>query len=324
MSAPGVDHYADRYWNDLPAVLAHLCRRSTGDPNLWWMDYVKAEYATPPRRRALVVGCGNGWVERDLFDREVAVEFDAFDASPDYLRQAREQQGGRAINYLQSDFASFTPEHTYDLVVNVAALHHAQRLYRIVKVIADALEPGGVFVNWDYVGPSRNQYPKRQVRSMAAVNDDLPPRFRTPHPLHFPLHDMLPVDPTEAVHAAEILRAVGRRFDFLERHDLGGGLAYQLLWNNLDEYEQGDAEASETLDRLLRLDEEATENRAVPNLFSFFVCTPRRRPSVHAAYRERIYEPVREAFAHRARDYYPTELLRSAPGIAARRLRRAR
>jgi hypothetical protein len=131
---------------------------------------------------------------------------------------------------------------------------------------------------------------------------------------------MLPIDPTEAVHAADILQAVGLRFDFLERHDLGGGVAYQLLWNNVDEFERGDPEAADTLARLLRLDEEATDNGAVPNLFSFFICTPRRAQfSPRAWYHEQIREPIREAFAQRARNYYPTELLRNAPGIVARR-----
>ena len=32
------------------------------------MDYFKRQYATPRRKRGLVIGCGNGWVERDLYD----------------------------------------------------------------------------------------------------------------------------------------------------------------------------------------------------------------------------------------------------------------
>ena len=47
-----VDHYADRYWNDLPQVLRYMQRRATGDPEMWWMDHLKQEWCTPPRRRA--------------------------------------------------------------------------------------------------------------------------------------------------------------------------------------------------------------------------------------------------------------------------------
>jgi SAM-dependent methyltransferase len=315
-----VDHYSDEYWNDLPDVLAHMCRRSTGDPHLWWMDYVKTRYATPPRQRALVIGCGNGWVERDLCDRGVALEFDAFDASADYLEQAEAQRGDRPISYTRADFASFVADRTYDLIVNVAVLHHAQFLYRHVAMLRKAITAEGIFVNWDYIGPSRNQYPRSQVALMTKVNDGLPERFRTPHPLKSPLHTILPVDPTEAVHSSEILRAVSIYFDFAERCDIGGGVAYQLLWNNIVEFQKGDAEASDVLQDLLALDASCTDSGAVPVLFSFFVCRPRPRPSMlRAAYHERAREPVRESLSRCLRGYYPREFVRSAPDIVRRR-----
>ena len=91
-SSHSPDHYSDKYWNDLPAVLSYLCRRSTGNPELWWMDYFKSMYATPPFKRGLVIGCGNGWVKRNLIDRCVAEHFDAFDFSESYLKEAEEKK----------------------------------------------------------------------------------------------------------------------------------------------------------------------------------------------------------------------------------------
>jgi SAM-dependent methyltransferase len=318
-----VDHYSDEYWNDLPGVLAYMCRRSTGDPHLWWMDYVKTRYATTPRRRALVIGCGNGWVERDLYDRGVALEFDAFDASAAYLEQAEAQRGDRPIFYRRADFATFVAERQYDLVVNVAALHHARFLYRHLAAVRRAMTSDGVFVNWDYVGPSRNQYPRSQVALMNTVNERLPERFRTPHPLAFPLHAILPTDPTEAVHSAEILGAVSIHFDFAERHDIGGGIAYQVLWNNINEFRKGDPEATQVLRDLLALDEACTDSGEVPVLFSFFVCRPRTRSSrLRAAYHERAREPARERMSRHLQDYYPTEFVRAAPAIVRRRCAR--
>jgi SAM-dependent methyltransferase len=320
------------FWNDLPPVLAHLCRRATGDPSLWWMDYVKRRYATPARRCGLVIGCGNGWVERDLYDRGVAREFDAFDVSPAYVEQARAAAAGRPLRYLHADFRRFQAPRQYDLIVNVAALHHAQYLHRIVDVVASALTGDGIFVNWDYVGPDRNQYAPLHVGLMEQANRALPERFRSPYCLHRSLREAIADDPTEAVHAAEILPTVRRRFEILEEHSLGGGIAYHILWNNVREFARDDAEARLCAERLLQMDADLTDRGVIPSLFAFFVCRPRagRRPlgSVVARY---LAEPGREFVARLSGGWYPAEIrthpravLREALARLRRRLRRSR
>jgi SAM-dependent methyltransferase len=306
-----VNHYQDRYWNDVPAVLSYLCRRATGDAGLWWMDYFKKRYATPPFQRALVFGCGTGWVERDLFDRGVATHFDAFDASPQYLESAESQRKDRSIRYFQSDFSSFRPEQQYDLLVNVAALHHVRDLYRVSATLASALLPTGLFVNWDYVGPSRNQYTHHHVAHMEAMNASLPERFRTRHPLRHPLSSFLKGDPTEAVHSADIPDAVDSYFETVECRSLGGGIAYQLLWNNIEEFLKDDAEAREVLGRILEADARLTATGEVPNLFSFFVCRPRPQPKSRLShlFMTRVKEPLREQVADMTGGVYPQELV---------------
>lgn len=272
------------------------------------MDYIKQQYAQIPRKRALIIGCGNGWVERDLYDRDVAEHFDAFDVSEYYLDSAKAQRGARSINYFVSDFASFVPSGHYDLIVNVAALHHACQLYGFLQRLAPALSADGIFVNWDYVGPSRNQYPDHQLRQMEAINRRLPPRFRSSHLLRPSLRCLLASDPTEAVHAADIPHAVACYFEMIERRDLGGGIAYQLLWNNLTAFEQRDPEARAALAMLLREDDERTARGDVPTLFSFFVCKPRQVPRRAAVLHTAMREPLREKFASRFHGLYPREV----------------
>lgn len=312
-----LSHYVDRYWNDLPGVLAYLCRRATGDPDVWWLDYLTTRYATPPRQEALVIGCGNGWVDRELIDRGIAEHVDAFDVSDSYLKEAEELRADRPIHYFKSGFGSFNPNKKYDLIVNVAALHHAQQLHRICHVLAGATRPDGIFVNWEYVGPDRNQYPDEQVAIMAETNAGLPERFRTPHPLRPRLTELLAGDVTEAVHSAEVISAVEHYFRIIERRDLGGGVAYQILWNNIEEFAKEDDEANKALAYLLELDEHHTTQGTVPVLFSFFICQPRLEPeSLFARIDRTIKEPLRERFAQKTGGVYPKEALRG--GLKAR------
>jgi SAM-dependent methyltransferase len=312
--APKVDYYTvDRYWNDLPAVVDHQTRRLPGPDDEWWTAYLKRVYCTPPRKRALVIGCGNGWVDRQLADLGIAEHFDAFDVDPAFLAACEAERGDRPIRYFVSDFRSFEATERYDLIVNVAALHHAQYLYHHCSRLAAALTPDGIFVHWEYIGPDRNQYRDDHVAHMEAVNQAMPERFHTSHRLRPYLSAMIVGDPTEAVHASEIVRAVGQYFTILERHDTGGGLAYQMLWNNIAEFEDpSDTEAADVLAELLDQDGRETDSGAIPPLFTFMIAghRPDAGRSLIARFDRRVREPAREALARRMRNLYLGQLVR--------------
>lgn len=299
----------DRYWNELPAVIRYLSRRATGDELVWWTPHLKKHYATPPRRRGLVIACGSGWVDRALIDQGIVEQIDAFDISPDCIRACEAERGDRPIRYFVSDFTSFHPDGRYDLIVNHAALHHARRLYGTTARLARFLEPDGVLFNWDYIGPDRNQYARSHVTIMEAVNAALPERFRTPHELRLTVRAFLAGDPTEAVHASEVPAAVAEYFQLVEWKNLCGGLVYQLLWNNINELEKGDQEAQDTISWLLALDEQLTARGLVPPLFAMFIARSRPRPAWSAPFNLWVREPLREAFADLAGGYYPKQLV---------------
>jgi len=138
----------------------------------------------------------------------------------------------------------------------------------------------------------------------------MPERFRTSAPLRPSLRLALEADPTEAVHSSEIMHALENEFEIVERHNLGGGLAYPLLWNNIAEFERDDDEATEVLSSLLAEDEAATRSGKIPNLVSFIVARPRmRRQSVRAAIDLYVREPIRESLAEHDGDIYAHEVL---------------
>ena len=291
----GTNHYAAKYWNDLPEIRSYLCRNATGDNRLWWIPYFKQRYAQKPFATCLIIACGNGRIERELYDNGIALEFDAFDYSDTYLNEARAKKGTRPINYFKSSFESLSLQKKYDLVVNVAALHHVECLEALLEKIALSMPPYGMFVNWDYVGPNRNQYTDEHLKLMESVNASLPPKYQTKHPLRHPLETYIQGDITEAIRSAEILPAFETHFEMIERHNLGGGVAYQLLWNNIEEFTGDDPEAKAILQKIIDLDERYTQHKVVPNLFAFFIGSPRQasreeQARIAAFYHQRLGE----------------------------------
>ncbi len=233
----GFEYYRDRYWNDFEIVVRALNERATGDPAVTWFEHLRD--TAGPFRHALVLNCGNGWVERELLDRGVVASAVGVDVSDDLLDEARRAAAERDLplryERLDTNAADF-PDEEFDLVVNHAAMHHVAYIDRVTRRIHRLLTgsdgaPRGVFASWDYVGPHRNQYSARQWEAAWETNLRLPPeaRQRMRYPL---LPAMVEGDPTEAIHSELILPTMARYFDLDHRRDLGGGVGYLLLTHN--------------------------------------------------------------------------------------------
>jgi SAM-dependent methyltransferase len=275
-SGSGV-YYGSHYWNDLPRVVRYIAESCTGDPDKWWMDDFKERFCSRgPFAHGLFPNCGNGWVEREFIDRGIVRRATAFDYAQDLLDLAAAEQGERDISYFQADVNRVDfPADAFDLVVNVGALHHVQYVNRLARLLCQALTADGVLVAFDYVGPARNQYPARQWRLIRRANRALP-EFLRKQPLDRPhLPTMLAEDPTEAIHADLVLAALARYFRVVERHDTGGGIAYEVITHNPRFFDAARAaEIQGPLDRLLATDRELTAAGEVPPLFAYYIARP--------------------------------------------------
>ena len=56
-------------WTSSPLVRRYLHRLATGDPDCDWLTALRSRHLPAVVRRALVLGCGSGWLERALADK---------------------------------------------------------------------------------------------------------------------------------------------------------------------------------------------------------------------------------------------------------------
>ena len=80
-------YYSGIYWNDYEVVRRRWNEWISGDPDRDWFEHFAAQ-SRPPFTRALVLNCGNGWVERDLVGRGHIKEAVGTDYAQDLLDQA--------------------------------------------------------------------------------------------------------------------------------------------------------------------------------------------------------------------------------------------
>ena len=85
-------------WMASTAVLMHLNERATGDPARDWLSAWAHRYFVGQDLRVLVLGCGEGWLERAVSEWPFVSRIDALDFAEAAVARARER-GGPKIRY---------------------------------------------------------------------------------------------------------------------------------------------------------------------------------------------------------------------------------
>ena len=220
-------HYSDKYWNDLELVRKYKDNLATGNENTHWISDILNRFKEYlPFGNVLIVGCGNGWLERQLYDLGIGKHFDAFDMSEKYINEAKELKQSRPIDYFLDDINSMSKieDNKYDAVFNFAVLHHAMNIEYALKKLASCLKNNGLMFSEEYVGPARNQYSDDHVNIMLEIMSDLPKKFRTKAKFLRPPLANFRVEPSEAIHSDLILPLIPKYFDIVYQRNLNGGL----------------------------------------------------------------------------------------------------
>lgn len=232
-----------RNWWDIPAVRERWNRCISGDSRVDYQEYIARKYlAGRVALSALALGCGSGqrelrWAELASFSRIAA-----YDLSEARIRQANEtaREKGRSgmVTYHVGDvYRIEMHENRYDVVFGEQALHHFSPLEELMRRINGCLRPGGYFIVNDFVGPSRFQFPSRQIEVVNALLAIFPRRYRVlwngaslkPKLFRPSRLRMILRDPSEAVESSNILPLLRNMFEVVEIKEYGGNILQLLL-----------------------------------------------------------------------------------------------
>jgi len=224
----------DRMWMGHPLVRAHINRDISGDPARWPMDWFSSAFRERlPLQRVASIGCGIGTLERDLVRRGIADHVVGIDATAQPIETARaaaEAEGlSSRIEYQVRDARAFLQAARVDGIFFHASLHHFDRMDEMMALCRAALNPGGLLYLDEFVGPSMREWSSLRLAIPNFAYYLMPRPIRRVGLIRSPVN---PHDPTEAVCASEIMPAVQRHFQILEKRDYGGNLV-SLIYPNL-------------------------------------------------------------------------------------------
>ncbi len=321
----GFDYYQGTvFWTSFQRIEQLVNTKISGSPMQNWVDHTVARYGN--RKRALVVNCGNGWVERSFYNRGGLEHVTGFDILGSNIDEARRAAPRSDWEYIQGDCNTIERLGTFDLIINCGSMHHVAKIERLTQILADSLTDDGIYVSYDYVGAHRNQFGWDAWSRALLANEALPERYRVA--MRYPhMPTILAVDPTEAIHAELQMETMGRYFDFVERTDAGGGVAYMVLFQNHALLrDQHTAEGIQLIEELFAKDQAELKRDAGSNLFSYVVARPNLK-KISPAERKVLLqsEDQREGqAANNAGRYYsstPLELIYNELGMAEYKLR---
>jgi SAM-dependent methyltransferase len=229
------------FWVPSPALQGHLNRAASGDPGVDWLTHVRSRHLPSRIARALVVGCGEGHVERALARMPGVGDVLAVDADAAAVARARRRSEvlalTRVAHAVWNPDGEPPPEGPFDAVVVQGALHHAADPEGVLRGLRSVLSPRGRLALLDYVGPNRFAYDDAALAIARRYARLLPERLlRDPRSGSREWRPALEVAvelsrsrPAEAARSEEILGLARRVFREVEVRGAGGALLHPLL-----------------------------------------------------------------------------------------------
>lgn len=223
-------YYTGKYWNDYPECLSIINTRLFNE-DISWIEFLKKQKLVN-FKKALILNCGNGWVERELYDNSIILNAVGVEYNQDLVNECNKNKNDRKIEYVKHDINTVNfADNSFDLIINFAACHHIRYIEKVCNNIRNWLKPDGYFIHNDYIGPQRNQYTKKQWNKMNQINNMLHLSVRKS--LGYPdVIQMMIDDPTEAINSNRIIPVIYDLFNIDYHTKSGGAIAYEILTHN--------------------------------------------------------------------------------------------
>jgi len=221
----------------------YINKNISGDPQVNMLIYFKNKYIPNRLQYGLVLGCGDGGLERHALSLGICEKFDSFDIAAgaiDIAKKIAVEQGiENRINYKVKNINKIKlEENKYDIAFAFMSAHHFRDLEHVFSEVKKSLKPARFFMLDEYTGPSQFQWTNKQLKIVNDLLEILPIKYRRliPYPdkikkrVERPsLKWMNEYDPSEAIRSAEIIPLLSKYFEIIEHINYGGSILHILL-----------------------------------------------------------------------------------------------
>jgi ubiquinone/menaquinone biosynthesis C-methylase UbiE len=276
-----------RHWTQIPEVAKHLNRRITGDAEMTFRDLVCKKYLSDGRnRRALSLGCGDGERERQWAALGAFTSILGLDLSPariDLARRSTQEAGlSDVVKFEVADVNALTADtHGYDAIIFEHSLHHFSNIPNTLRKVHQLLQPGGLLIVDEFVGPRRFQWTHEQLEFTNATLSCLPIQYRrstsgtTFKKRHLRAGELLMWlnDPSEAIESDQIEEELCRQFKVLFQAPYGGTISHLVFHDIAHNFVPSNADSAGWARKVLAVEDSLLKTGMLKSDFACYVCT---------------------------------------------------
>ncbi len=270
-------------WLDSSTIQALANAEISGDEQVYWLLHFMRKHLPTGDGPGLVLGCGTGGLELNAVSIGLCNQFHSFDISKgalDKCKQAVESADGE-IETFKADLNKISLVHNfYAIAFAVNILHHLVDLEHVLDEVKKSLRPGGFFVVHEYVGPARFQWTEAQIGEAGRILASMPRKYRrnrrkgfmSRQRLYLPPLDATSRDsPFEAARSDEIVPLLEKRFEVVEKVNIGGALLHPLLEAIVENFDDNNPKDREMLVDLWRREKDLMAKGVLGNDFVYAV-----------------------------------------------------
>lgn len=271
-------------WWIIPQVRKRWNKLISGNENIIYEDYMMENYLSKENNiRLLSIGSGSCSHELALAKYSNFEEIVCVDLAQNRLDEAKNIAKERQLTNLTFNckdiLSNQLEKNSFDIVFFHQSLHHFKNIEKFISSkIYDCLTPSGKLIINEYVGPTRNQYSKKQIKSINKALKIIPKKYRKRFKTNLVKNTfygsgilrMILADPSEGIDSANIMPSIKAHFKTIVEKPYGGNLLMGVFKDISHHFIKLNVEKRKILDALFEFEDNYLESNRSDFLFGIY------------------------------------------------------
>ncbi len=258
-------------WWNIPAVRHRWEEKITRGEFTDYVELVQQKFLKGREGLSMVSpGCGTGSHERRFANFPEIAHITAFDLSEKSIEKAKLDHFPK-INYQVKDFYAWMEEESKcDILFFYSSLHHFGNLDSLIPKLKNKLQPKGLLIVHEYVGPDRMMWTSQQQKEVNRLLQKLPKTYRSyaqgkgikKRAYRPGLWRTLLTDPSESIEPSKIVPLLQKHFTPRYEQGFGGNILHLLFKDIAQHFLDDSNETKDFLRMLFEAEDKFIQDRA--------------------------------------------------------------
>lgn len=271
-------------WWMIPKIKERWNSKISGELNIDYKSYLLRKYFQNKKSiKLLSLGSGSCGHELELALHPQFERISCLDLAANRLKEAEilaKDKGLNNIDFICADINDYSfPDSHFDMVLFNSSLHHFSKVDELLKQhIIPCLKPDGKLIINEFVGPSRLQFPKHQIKSINEALKMIPKKYRKRFKTqktksHFygsGIIRMIMADPSECIDSSSIIPSIHKHFNIIEERPYGGNILMNVLKDISHHFLVIDEEKENILNELFLFEDDYLQENPSDFMFGIY------------------------------------------------------